>query len=425
MRIVNDILDLARLESASLALELEETDVAGLVEDCAERLSAKANAKGLSLICDIGSGVPIVHCDRLRLRQVLNNLAENALKFTNSGFVKLSVALTDTGDNAATLSFVVEDSGVGIPEDLTPFLFQPFSQIDSSRVRGQGGTGLGLAICRILVEAMGGVLTARSEPNRGSRFIVEIPFAVAEAARQSAAGAQLTNSGRFVFAVNPDDQVMRIASRYLRDAGAHIVTVPALTDLNVVSNPETYGDGKPVVVIGPDAEAEDVEAASVALGKMLPRGKPAVVWLHSRQLGSASQLLRGGIRALHAYPLRRSEILGAVNDPHGPPADPTEAIKLTRLLRSDGHSEGGLDDARAEGRVALVAEDNPVNQEVLRQQLSILGWACDVAATGHIALQMLDQNRYAMLLCDCHMPGMDGFELTKVIRDREQITRSH
>ena len=424
MRIVDDVLDLARLDVASVELEERRSNVADLVEDCAESLANQADAKGLHLTCETDTQIPAVVCDPVRLRQVLTNLTINAIKFTDTGRVALSVSLIEVLGSRANIRFTVEDSGIGIPEELMTFLFQPFSQIKGTGARGTGGVGLGLAICRSLVEAMDGKIRVESKPGRGTRFVVDLPFSISPGELGSSTRQPLGDDDLTIVAVSTDDPAVQIAVRYLRDAGANVILVGSLTELSS-SECDLSAVRPPVIVLGPDAEQAEVEAVSDALQKMQLRTQPLIVWLYSRTVGGAHSLSRRGIRTLRAYPLRRAALINAVTDAYqlGPGA--VQTLTFKRRFQIEGLSVDATEAARAEGRVILIAEDNPVNQQVLSQQLTILGVPCDVAGNGNTALQLMEEHRYILLLCDCHMPGMDGLELTRIVREREKESDVH
>ena len=268
---------------------------------------------------------------------------------------------------------------------------------------------------------MAGKITVESAAGRGTRFSIDVEF---PRARTSAAAAPVLTEFS-VLAVDAGEPALQIALRYLTSAGAHVQRVGALGTLGGNSLAHHLGtraleSGKLVVVIGPDAEAEDVQAATVNLDSASTRGRVPVLWLHPRAVGGASGLARRGVRAVRAHPLRRGTFLAAVTTPR--PADVDDEPVLTRRLDTTPFGSGDEEaaaTARADGRVVLVAEDNIVNQQVLRQQLAILGFDCDITPNGTAALQALRERSYLVLLCDCHMPGMDGFELTKHIRAAE------
>jgi two-component system, sensor histidine kinase and response regulator len=424
MRIVDDVLDLARLEVAAVALEERPSNVADLIEDCAESLANQADAKGLLLTCETDTQIPAVICDPVRLRQVLTNLTVNAIKFTDTGHVALSVSLIEILGSRANIRFAVEDSGSGIPEELMTFLFKPFSQIKDTGTRGSGGVGLGLAICRALVEAMGGKIRIESKLGQGAKFTVDLPFNISPGELQTSRCRPLADDDLSIVAVSTEDPAVQIAVRYLRDAGANVNLVGSMTELSS-SECGLSAARPPVIVLGPDAEQTEVEAVSGALQKMQLRTQPLIVWLYPRAVGGALSFVCRGIRTLRAYPLRRAALISAVLDAHQLAPGVDQALTFKRHFQTASHSADATEMARAEGRVVLIAEDNPVNQQVLSQQLGILGVPCDVAGNGNTALQLMEEHSYILLLCDCHMPGMDGLELTRIVREREKETGAH
>jgi CheY-like chemotaxis protein/HPt (histidine-containing phosphotransfer) domain-containing protein len=430
MRIVDDVLDLAKMESARLALAPVQTDLVALLESCADVLANQGDGKGLMVTCEADLDVPAVMCDALRLRQVLLNFGVNAVKFTEVGHVALSLhATTPPREGRVGLRFTISDTGIGIPADLHAFLFKPFSQLAASTAQGRGGVGLGLAICRNLVEAMGGKISIDSVPGKGTRFHIDLSFPIVPPVIASQVIAQPPSlAGRVVIAVDADEPATQIAIRYLEGSGARVQRVKTLNGLALHNiGLRAGGDDVPVVIIGPDAEAEDVETATITLRKMLPGVALAIVWLHPRAVAGALSLVRRGVRVVRAHPMRRAELFNAVINAQANATAPESAPVLTRYIGTTlpGGDQEIAAAARAEGRVVLVAEDNIINQQVLRQQLAILGFDCDIAGTGVIALQMLRERSYLLLLCDCHMPSMDGFELTRTIRAQEKTSGDH
>jgi two-component system sensor histidine kinase/response regulator len=423
MRIVDDVLDLAKLESARLGLAPTPTDLVDLLESCAEVLANQADGKGLVVTCEADVSVPPVMCDALRVRQILLNFGVNAVKFTETGGVSLVLEVIAATPDRVAVRFTIADTGIGIPEDFHIFLFKPFSQLDASTAQGRGGVGLGLAICRNLVEVMGGKITVDSVPGRGTRFYVDVSFPTAA----QGVAPLLRLDEALVVAVDSGESAIRIAVRYLEASGARVRCVKSLNSLTQHDIGLRAGEDAPVVLIGPDAEAEDVGTAATTLRNILPTVHFAVLWLHPRAIGGALSLARRGVRVVRAHPLRCRELLNAVAGAHAKIVDTAPSPVLTRRIVQTPSAGGDheLAAARAEGRVILVAEDNLVNQQVLRQQLAILGFDCDIASGGVAALQALHERTYLLLLCDCHMPGIDGFELTRLIRVQEKKSGGH
>jgi len=412
MRIVDDVLDLAKLESARASLSPVATDIADLVESATASLAAQAEAKGLAITCEVDT-LPSVVCDPLRVRQVLLNLGTNAVKFTDAGHVALSVHAADGSNvsaDTAALRFTIEDSGIGIPQELQGFLFRPFAQLAAGR--GLGGVGLGLAICRNLVEAMRGRILVDSTPGIGTRFHVDVAFPVSR--KDVATFTPPSVEALSIVAVDSGEPALQIALRYLAGAGAQVQRIGALSDIGGLADDA-------IVLIGPGAEADDVRAATSTLARRAgAQIQPSLLWLYPRAVGGTQVLARQGVRGICAHPLRRADLFAAVMAARemGPLRETpvlTRHVDIKPLADHDAAAQ-----ARVEGRVILVAEDNAINQQVLRQQLAILGFDCDIAGNGAAALQALREQKYLLLLCDCHMPGMGGLELTQQIRVNEK-----
>lgn len=410
MRIIDDVLDFAKLESAQVNLEESVADPVAILEGTAHLLAAIAGPKRLVLTCEAEGALPLVLCDALRLRQVLLNIGANAVKYTETGTVALTVSLIDSRDGAATLRFSVTDTGEGVPLDLQGYLFQPFWQLvgREASLSGMGGVGLGLAICRTLVDAMGGQIAVDSRPGEGTRFDVDVTFRIAP--------AQVTRprlDDMEIVTVDTGDTALGIAARYLEGAGASVVRVDTL---GALARHAPAANKRVIVLLGADTEAEDVEATSAALQRMGSDRLSSIVWLHRGAAGSLPA--RSGVWPVRANPMWRGDLFAAVTKT-GNAREGDGVAVVARHQERLIDPNAAMQAARADGMVVLIAEDNKVNQEVLRQQLAILGYDCDIASTGRAALKMLSERTYPLLLCDCHMPGMDGFELTRTIRGHE------
>jgi signal transduction histidine kinase/EAL domain-containing protein (putative c-di-GMP-specific phosphodiesterase class I) len=380
--IINDILDFSKIEAGKMTLEAAPTDVAEIVEDVVSLFWERAREKGLDLAAYIDPDTPaLVEADPVRLRQVIGNLVNNALKFTETGGVIIGAEPTPDGG----LRIEVRDTGVGVAKDKIAALFNAFSQADASTTRRFGGTGLGLAICRRLVEAMGGKLLVASNPGRGSTFGFEFrPKVLAPAADWPVFdGAQIA----VVLAGVATRSAVR---RYLTSARAEICA-------------GVEGDGK----VPPMAIIADPEA----LAPLSP-GPVHTVCIGEYGDQGPAELKRAGLaQVVLIQPFRRRDL----------------AAVLGQLAIGGGLSDALVEEARAEddalpsfaGRRVLVADDSAVNREVAMEALARLGVSTAVVVDGREAAQTAFTEPFDLILMDGGMPVMDGYQAAKAIRAGE------
>ncbi len=407
LKIIDDILDFSKIEAGKLQIDCVPTSIEDVVDSMASSLATVADARGVALRTYVSPDLPSsAMFDDTRLREILYNLVGNAIKFSaGRSAVQGSVGLRATlvaGDTPA-VRFEISDNGIGMTAETIAKLFQPFNQAEASTTRRFGGTGLGLAICRRLVSLMGGELTVRSEPGRGSVFSVELPLHRVEDA-QARKLADL--SGLACVVVASHDWRCDDTADYLRHAGA---TVEIAADAYDARQALARAEGPRVLVhdahcpldaVAPSASRE----AAALIGNVLiaaPRG----VMLMTRTANTVS---------IGAQALRRRVLIDAVALAAG------RADTGTLARAQDG--DDALAPAQAnEGVTLLVAEDDEVNRRVISRQLSLLGYAADMAVDGEEALDMWRAKTYTLVLTDLHMPRRDGYELAQAIRAEEAI----
>ncbi len=435
LRIIDDILDLSKIEAGKLELEDLDLRPAELVEGVADLLAPQAHQKGLALICDIDRSVPErLRGDSGRLRQILFNLTGNAIKFTDRGRVVLRVhADASTRSDPAQshpgapdhvgLHVSVEDSGIGIGPEGQARLFQPFSQADSSTTRRFGGTGLGLAICTRLVERMGGRIGVSSVPGRGSTFwfTVDLPRAADIAPRSASRAAPPPLAGLSVLVVDEDEVQRAVLARYLEQGGATVTTTAMMADAA-----SKLGRGGFGLLVTTTALAGRLEPLAGACGPDLPR----LLLGDGRQGGSGAGTAGGGtVASPHTVSGQMASVqtAGLVQPVHR-----TALIRAAAILtgRSAPDTAGPAAEAPclpsplpADPGPILVAEDHPTNQQVVLRQLRRLGYAAELTADGEQALAAWRRRRHRLVITDCHMPAMDGYELARRIRAEEDGQR--
>jgi signal transduction histidine kinase/CheY-like chemotaxis protein len=391
LTILNDILDLSRIESGKLRIDCHPFDLEPLLESVVDLLAARVREKGIDLFVRLERGARRRYLgDEVRIRQVLLNLAANAVKFTDRGSVTIGAAEYLREDGQSGVRVTVEDTGIGIAPAALPQLFQKFTQADTSTTRKYGGSGLGLAISRELVQLMGGAIQAASVQGRGSRFWFELPLApaVESGAASGAESGAAPDSGP-----QPIDGLAGIhVGLSVAGAAAAGAILHALTNRGALVLESGTGE----------FEGCDVVVTDGLGGRW---GDLPVIRIGHRPADSAGQCTSCPWLVKPLAPSRlAAAILAAVR--HAP--EPGGANLEAPPERTNPPALGGA-------RI-LLAEDNPVNQKVLRRMLEGRGAAVEVAATGIEALAMAVASSYGVILMDCQMPEMDGFEAARRIR---------
>lgn len=424
LQIINDILDLSKLESGKVTLEQINFDLRTTIEDTLEILAAKAHGKGLELAWLLPAATPsALHGDPGRLRQVLTNLVGNAIKFTEQGDVILRVTPVEQVDNYVCLRFDITDTGIGLTAEQQERLFQPFSQADGSTTRKYGGTGLGLAICKKLAAAMGGTVGVESVYGKGSTFWFTARFEVVANGASAPPPLPADLRGRRVLVVDDHPTNRLLLEHQLTNWG--IVTECADSGFQALSQLRAAAARRQLY----DAAILDMQMPvmdGLALARTIKADPElnaiSLVMLTSlSQGGDAAKARAAGFMAYLTKPVRQRELrecLMQVLHPmpqasrpcDGPPAAPTPTAFVTR------HS---IAEANAPRRI-LVAEDNSVNQFLIIALLEKMGYRADVVVNGQEVLEALARTSYVAVLMDCLMPQMDGYQATRAIREREQ-----
>ncbi len=408
--IINDILDISKIEAGKLELERLEFRLDTLLDQVAALVVNKATEKGIELILEISPDVPLgLVGDPLRLRQVLINYLNNAVKFTRQGEIGVAVSVEQAGTEGHLLRFEVSDTGIGIDPEQLERLFQSFVQADSSMTRQYGGTGLGLAISKRLAEAMGGEVGVRSELGRGSTF-----WFTARLGLGSVQPAQLVSDpdlrGHRMLVVDDSAQARMVLSRLLRNMGFEVVEVDggsaALAEIS-----QAEAAGHPYAVTFIDwlmPQMDGIAVADAILRLPLQHAPQRVICSASSDQNLVVAAQAVGVEQVLAKPVTASTLFDATMRLLGGHRSVQPTEQPASLLPGQGR--------QFRAAKLLLVEDNEINQEVGLALLQEFGLEVDLAADGAAALEQVQQQRYDLVLMDMQMPVMDGLEATRRIR---------
>ncbi len=420
MGLINDILDLSKIEAGRMELENIDFDLRAAVEGAAETLAAKAWLKDLELTCMIHPDVPVLlKGDPGRLRQVLLNLGGNAVKFTERGEVDIDVKLQEETQNGVVLLFAVSDTGIGIPPDQHDTIFESFSQADGSTSRKYGGTGLGLSISRRLAEMMGGAIGVESREGEGSRFWFTAAFHKGRESRVLHSLIPADIKGKRVL-VTDDNRTNRvILVKMLESFGCSAQAVPGGSESIRVLRTAAEGE-KPFDLVLLDMQMPEMDGEKTLRAiKDDPKIRDTLVIILTSGggRGDGSRLEAAGCAGYLLKPVRQSQLFDVI---------------ITVLSRHKGGAEERpvpivthhtIEEQKRRLTRILLAEDNPTNRKLALTLLKKAGYSVDAVEDGRKALAAMKRASYNLVLMDVQMPEMDGFEATKAIRQMEGDTK--
>jgi two-component system sensor histidine kinase/response regulator len=421
LTVINDILDFSKIEAGKFHLDRITFNLRDSLEETTKTFALMAGAKGLELVCDVHSDVPLtVVGDPTRLRQVVVNLLGNAIKFTDRGEVGLHVEAQHEQDGAVLVQFSIRDTGIGISENKRKLIFEAFTQADTSASRKYGGTGLGLTISSRLVEMMGGQIRLESEVGKGStfHFTAQLGLPQGPVLERRERGPDISIAGIPILVVDDNPTNMRILEKTLLQWGMKPLLASS-GQAAIAALKQAKEEGRPPQLMLLDAQMPEMDGFMLMENlKMHPELPMATVMMLTSggQRGDAKRCQELGISAYLTKPVRQWElreamlkVLGAKQEGANPPH------LVTR------HS---LRETRKRLHI-LLAEDNAINREVAVRLLTKRGHAVKVAENGKQALALFDETHFDMILMDVQMPEMDGFEATAAIRLKEKSRGTH
>lgn len=434
LALVNDFLDISKIESGNLTLESIDFDLRTCLEEVVDLLGMRANEKNIELALLVRSTVPErVVGDPTRLRQIVLNLVSNAVKFTDLGHVAIEAEARVMGEGKIRLYISVSDTGIGIPETALPGLFTLFHQLDSSITRRYGGTGLGLSICKKLVSAMNGSIEVESAVGKGSTFRFSVGLEMAKSRVAFDTGRRLKMNGRNMLIIDSHRLNQFVVGEMLNQWHCrHTAATSASEAINRLYEAISQNEMFDIVIL--DSSVPDAEGMNLATRiRQVPGAEnvPLVMLTSTPRVGDAARMRDAGFMAYLTKPIKAGHLLEALSAVMGRAQD-----KLSGSQNPVGESgkvgespqiitRHILAESRRSHLKILVVEDNKVNQMVAIRLLERLGYHADVAANGREALQALREGNYSLVLMDCQMPEMDGYAATRALRQEEARSESH
>ena len=410
LEIINDILDLSKLEADKLEVEQVDFNLVDLIEDVCVLSSNRAFSKGLELNCQLPTSIPLRwRGDPMRIRQVLTNLTSNAVKFTEQGEVTVSIIQSLYTNNADQLRFEIHDTGIGISESDLSRLFEPFVQADGATSRRFGGSGLGLSISKKLVELMGGTIGASSIIGKGSCFWFTLPLMKSESEDLDCSLHFNDLSGKHVMIVDDNATNRRILSSYLNSWGLVVIEVDCgSAALMQLQTSTLQGISFDLILLDMQMPVMDGLTFAKCLTQIPTLTKLPIILLSSDNQIEPIDYQGTGIIQRLFKPLRQMQLYDTI----------VNVFKGRELVAGSNELtvDNGSNQPNYQYKKVLVVEDNKINQKVIVAKLRKYKIVPDVVENGLLALDKLAQCHYDLIFMDCHMPLMDGYTATRELR---------
>ena len=419
--IINDVLDFSKIEAGKMRIELSDFDPCTVVEGTAELLAEKARQKKLQLMTFVSPELPRqMRADPGRLRQVLLNLVSNAVKFTESGSILISCTTERVEDNQWFVRFSVSDTGIGISELALQNIFDPFVQADGSVTTKYGGTGLGLSICRRLVELMGGRLDVVSHVKKGSEFSFVVPL---EKATAEPFIRPLNLANRRILLIGLPDIARRVIDTYCQSWTVSSEKADSMAQaLEMIKQASTKGSAYDFAAVPSFVQNTSSNWLATELSKLSGTCQTKLVLYSLEGERFEDAIIDDNFSAYISNPVKRVLLFECLSNLL---QQEVKKGHLPSRPRTGDHSQTRLKAIGQFKHLILLAEDNQVNQKVALLQLERMGFSAHAVANGHEALNALSRTNYSLILMDCQMPELDGFQTTSAIRKNELLTGNH
>jgi PAS domain S-box-containing protein len=409
--IINDILDLSKIEAGKLELEKTEFDLHPIMDSLADMFSNRAAEKQLELVVSIAKDTPyLLVGDPTRLRQVLINLINNAIKFTQQGEVVVRVEKIAGAEDPVRLLFSVSDSGIGIPPEQIPKLFSSFVQADGSTTRKYGGTGLGLAICRQLVGMMGGSIQVESKPGIGSRFYFAAVFGLHTRPQTEPASLPDASLGLRILVVDDNATARLILQEMLSSFSFQSTSVASGKEVLEILKASEHEKSYDLILMDWRMPGLDGIETTRTIRSLNPFSKiPVIIMTAFGREEIIREAEEAGANGFLFKPIKQSVLLDTIMDVFG-----KKALKPSEQARKPVRKTPALQTVK--GAYVLLAEDNAINQRVATEILANMGIRVETARNGLEAIEAVKAKRYDLVLMDIQMPEMDGYDATREIR---------